>query len=306
MVLLQQMLIFLIMMIVGVIARKQGIITPSNQKQMSALVVNIANPALMITGALGDGEKLSVRELLLPFGLALIMFAVMIALAQLVPGLLRFPKDERCAVNLMLVFSNIGFIGMPLVSSLYGSEAMIYVTMFTLPFNILFYTYGIHVISAGGDGGKLDLKKMLNVGVIAGIITIILYLADITLPKVLTESVTMLSKLTGPMSMMIIGSSMLDIKFKEMFTDIPLLAFSLVKMVLLPVALLFVLKQFVQDEMLLGVCLVMLAAPAGSMIVMLTKQYNEKAYKTAAMGVSLTTVMSVLTMPLVSLITGIG
>ena len=304
MVLLQQMLIFMILMAVGIIARKRGIITPDNQKQFSALVVDVANPALILSGAMGEGEKLSPGELLLPVGLAVGLYVVLVILGLVLPGLIGYRGTERRVANLMTVFSNIGFMGMPLVSSVYGSEALIYVTLFIVPFNILLYSYGMRVIS-GGEGGA-GLRRMLNPGLIAGVITVGLYLADVKLPQFVTQPVAMLSDITGPLSMMIIGVSMLDIDLRGIVKNVRLILFSLVKMIVIPVLLLLILKSFVHDELLLSVCLVMLATPAASIVVMLAKQHDEAAYREAAMGVALTTVMSVATVPLVSLITGVG
>jgi hypothetical protein len=280
-------------------------ITKDNQKQLSAIVLNIANPALMIYGAVEDTPHIGGGELAVTCAVILGLFAVMILLAIFVPSLLGFKKDSRGIIRLMLVFSNIGFMGMPLVQSLYGSEAVIYVVLFLIPFNVLFYTYGIFVISKE-KGGKGSLKQMLNVGVIAGIITVIIYFANIKLPMVITESLSMLSKLTGPLSMMIIGSSLMDLDYKKIFKNVSLLVFTVVKMIVLPVAILFVLKRIITNEMLLNVCLVMLSVPVGSMCAMLVREKREDKYELSAMGVALTTVVSVATIPLVSLITGIG
>ncbi|MBS7304031.1 MAG: AEC family transporter, partial [Lachnospiraceae bacterium] len=98
--------------------------------------------------------------------------------------------------------------------------------------------------------------------------------------------------------------SMATIDIKKLFTDIRLLLFSVLKLVIVPVAGLFLLKLFIRDQMLLGVCMVMLATPVASMTAMLSQQYDGD-YELASRGVALTTILSVATMPLVSIITGI-
>lgn len=306
MVILQQMLIFLIMMIGGLIARKGGMITEGNQKQLSALVINIANPAMILTGAIGATEKMQGKELFFAFGIAVGLSVLMIIIAQFLPALLSYPKHSRNVINMMLVFSNISFMGMPMVSGIYGNQAMIYVTLFLIPFNLLFYTYGIHTISLNkNEGSKFNFRKMINPGVIACIIAIILYFANLSVPYVISKSIIMVSGLTAPLGMMLIGASWLDINFKELFTDVQLIIFTLLKMIVLPVIILLVLKQFIHNEVLLGVCMVMLATPAGNMIAMFASQHDEKNYILATKGVSLTTILSVVTLPIVSLLTGI-
>lgn len=309
MVILQQMIIFLLLMLIGVHARRIGLITEANQKQLSGIVINIGNPAMILVGSLSEEHSLQPSDLVYTLLLAIGIFAFVIALAVFVPKLLGFKPEHYGIIRLMLVFSNVGFMGMPMVSSLYGTEAMMYVTLFLIPFNVLLYTYGIYILQKDQDikGPKEHkLKKLCNVGVIACFLAIILSFLPIKVPYIFTETITMLSKITGPLSMMIIGASMLDINWKEVLKDIRILAFSILKMVILPTIILLVLKSFVKDEMLLGVCLVMLATPAGSMTVMFASQYHEKSYTLATKGVAITTALSIITMPLVSLLTGIS
>jgi predicted permease len=306
MVVLQQMLIFLIMMIIGLIARKRGMITADNQKQLSAIVINIANPAMIMTGAIGATEKMQGKELLIAFGVAIGLSVLTIIIAQFLPTMLRYPKRSRNIVNLMLVFSNISFMGMPMVSGIYGNQAVIYVTLFLIPFNVLFYTYGIQTANANNSKkSKFELQKMINPGVIACIVAVIVYFANFSVPYVISRSITMVSGLTGPLGMMLIGASWVEINFKELFMDVRLIVFTLLKMIVIPVVVLLVMKQFIHNEVLLGVSMVMLATPAGNMVAMFASQYDEENFMLASKGVSLTTILAVITLPIVSLLTGL-
>lgn len=308
MILLKQMLIFFLIMLVGMAARKVGIITSDNQKQLSAMVVNIANPALILSGGMGNGERISGRQLMISVLVAAAIFAVMILIGKCLPALLHFPDKERRIVELMVVFSNIGFIGMPVVVGVYGESAMMYVTLFLIIYNVLVYTYGVQTIrtkeSTAGNG--IRLRSICNIGVLAGVLAIVLYLTQLKVPYVLSETISMLSKLTGPLSMMIIGSSMADISYKELVSDVRLLLFLVIKMLVLPVIFLLILKRLITNEMLLNVCLIMVAAPVGSMIAMFANQYDEANSELATKAVSLTTIVSIVTIPLVSVITGVG
>ena len=104
--------------------------------------------------------------------------------------------------------------------------------------------------------------------------------------------------------MMVIGASMATIDIKKLFTDVKLLLFSALKLIVVPIVGLFILKTFIQSEMILGVCMVMIATPVASMTAMLAQQYDGD-YELASRGVALTTILSVITMPLVSIVTGI-
>lgn len=304
MLLLQQMVVLFLLMAVGYYCYRKEIITDEVSKKLSMIVVNIANPAMILTGCMGEG-KIQGRELLMVAVLIVAVYASLLLLALLIPLLLRIEKKSRGTYQVMTVFSNIGFMGFPVVAALYGNEAVLYAALFTIPYNILIYTYGIAALQPAEKKGSLkesfSLSRILNVGVIACVITVIVYLCRIPVPSFIKTTVTHLSNLTAPLSMMVIGASLATIDLKKLFTDKKLLLFSLVKLLLIPLGGMLVIRQFVKDPVICGVCMVMLATPVGSMTAMLAQQYDGE-YEMASKGVALSTILSVATMPLVSLL----
>lgn len=303
MLLLEQMIVLFILMGIGYFCYKKQIITEEVSKKLSAIVVNIANPALVLSGCMGE-EKAGGEELLLTVAVMLAIYAALLVLAEVLPQLLRVEKKSRGTYRAMTVFSNIGFMGFPVVAALYGNGALLYAALFMIPYNILIYTYGVAFMSAKEAGEKkntFSLGRILNVGVIACIVALIIYLTGIQFPVFIQKTITNLSNLTAPLSMMVIGASLATIDLKKLFMDVKLLIFSAIKLILIPVAGLLIIRQFVSSEIILGVCMVMLATPVGSMTAMLAQQYDGD-YEMASKGVALTTILSVLTMPLVSAI----
>lgn len=302
MLLLQQMVVLFILMGIGYLCSKRAVITDEVGKKLSFIVVNIANPALILTGCMGE-EKIKGQELLITAAVMLAVYAALLLLAQLLSRLLRVEKKSCGTYKAMTVFSNIGFMGFPVVSALYGSGALLYAALFMIPYNILIYTYGISAMAVKEDSGSrksgVSFGRILNIGVIACILTIAIYLLGIPIPEFIKNTATQLSNLTAPLSMMIIGASLASLNLKELFTDRKLLVFSIIKLVLIPAAGVLLIKQFVSSEVICGVCMVMLATPVGSMTAMLAQQYDGD-YEMASKGVALTTVLSVVTMPLVS------
>ena len=131
--------------------------------------------------------------------------------------------------------------------------------------------------------------------------TIIIYLTQVHIPEFIESTVTHLSHLTAPLSMIVIGSSIANMKFKEMFTDMRLNIFSAVKLLLIPLVGVTLIRLTGADPLFVGVCLVMLGTPIGSMTAMIAQTHGSN-YELAARGVALTTVMSVVTLPLMSMI----
>jgi len=304
MLLLQQMVVLFLLMAVGFYCYKKAMITDEVSKKLSAIVVNIANPAMVLTGSMSD-EKIHGSELVLTAVIMVGIYAVLLILAQILPRLLRIEKKSRGTYGAMTVFTNIGFMGFPVVAALYGSGALLYASLFTIPYNVLIYTYGVSAMSVDKNKskGSASLKRILNAGVIACVITIIIYLLELPVPAFIKSTVTYLSNLTAPLSMMVIGASLATINMKKLFTDVKLLIFSVIKLIVIPVIGVLVIRQFVDNDIICGVCMVMLATPVGSMTAMLAQQY-EGDYEMASRGVALTTVLSVVTMPLVSMLVG--
>lgn len=305
MLLLEQMIVLFILMGVGFLCYKLQIITDEVNKKLSAIVVNIANPAMVLTGCMGD-DKIRGEELLMVFILVIIVYTVLVLLAMVIPPLLKIDKKSRGTYQAMTIFSNIGFMGFPVVAALYGNSAVLYASLFSIPYNILIYTFGVSAMSADEKVSlkeSFSLKRVLNVGVIACIITIIVYLLQIPVPRFIKSTTTYLSNLTAPLSMMVIGASLATMDIKKLFTDGKLLIFSALKLLVIPVLGVLLIRQFIDNDIICGVCMVMLATPVGSMTAMLAQQYDGD-YEMASRGVALTTILSVATMPIVSMIVG--
>ena len=234
----------------------------------------------------------------------IIVYTVLVLLAMVIPALLKIDKKSRGTYQAMTIFSNIGFMGFPVVAALYGNSAVLYASLFTIPYNILIYTFGVSAMSTGEKVSlkeSFSIKRVMNVGVIACIITIIVYFLQIPVPSFIKTTTTHLSNLTAPLSMMVIGASLATMDIKKLFMDGKLLLFSVLKLLVIPVLGVLLIRQFVDNEIICGVCMVMLATPVGSMTAMLAQQYDGD-YEMASRGVALTTILSVATMPIVSMI----
>lgn len=369
---LQQMIVMFLMMAVGYLCYRKQILTEEVSRKVSAIVVKVANPCMILSSALTD-QQMQGKELVQTLAIVVMMYVFLLVMAQLLPRILCIQKESRGAYAAMTVFANIGFMGFPVLAAMYGNGALLYGAVFQIPFNILIYTYGVAVltrkpgacvktepgvnaevdvkaepdvksevdvkagldvkaepngktgerqdaqgITAAVNGmseniengseqqGKLQgtveiVKKIFNIGVIACIAAMLLYFLQTPVPSFLQAFITNLGNLTAPLSMMIIGASLAQMPLKELFLDKKLLLFSLVKLLLLPAVWMIMVNRVAEQEILRGVCLVMMATPAGSMTAMLAQQYGGD-YETASRGVALTTVLSVITMPLLAAI----
>lgn len=301
MILFQQMLIMFFYMMIGYWAKKKRFFGEEAGSTISWIVVNIANPAMIISSVINGESVITGKELIHTAILACVSFSILIVLAEILPRLFHTQGKVRSAYKIMTVFNNIGFMGFPVISAAYGQEALLYAAIFVLPYNVLFYTYGIAVTTNGGEKKGIDLKKILNIGSIASILAVILYVAQIPMHEMIKSSMSSLSSLTTSLSMFVIGISLSNMKIRELFTDIRLMGYSAIKLLIIPVIGTLLAANFIHNQMLLNVFMIMLATPTGAMTAMLAQEYDGD-YALASKAVALTTILSVITIPIVSAI----
>ena len=285
MVLLQQMGILFVYMMIGYVACKKEYFDQEFGKKLSWLVVNVANPMLAISAVVNNEEQIAKKDFYVTVLLAICFYAFFLILAQILPRLIGVQKSDIGVYKMMTTFNNIGFMGFPVIAAAYGNGALIYAVPFSIMFNILCYTWGIQTLCGGGEKG--NWKRIINIGTISGIISIVLFFMQIPVPKMFCSLSAGLSNLTGPLSMLVIGISIAAMELKDLFTDVKLLKFALIKLLAVPVAAMLLVCQVIDNRLICEVFLVMMATPAASMCAMLSQQYGGD-YELAAKGVALT------------------
>lgn len=202
---------------------------------------------------------------------------------------------------MMTTFTNISMMG-TMVYSLYAKEAMIYITAFLLPYNILFFSLGYYWMR----GHKQDsffslttLRKIANLGIVACLFALGIYLFNIQIPRLISEPIHMLGAMTAPLSMLLIGSFLADMNWKQCLSDRQMWLYTIYKMLIVPLIVVLVKKPFIHNTVLLEVLLVAVATPAGASTPLLAQLLNPKAYKVSLEGATLTTLVAIISMPLV-------
>ncbi|MDE6319751.1 MAG: AEC family transporter [Lachnospiraceae bacterium] len=313
-IVLQQMLIIFILIGIGMILYRRKILSEEGSKQISGLIINVTNPALLICSALEDGPKASLSELGIAFISYAAIFAILIGAGFLFSYILRVPKNLHYAYQLLTVFGNVGFIGIPLASAVLGSESLIFVSIFNLLFNLLIYTFGISLLQRAAarqaeEGTRLPadrissnrLKKLVNAGTISAAITIIVYLGNFRGPGMLSAALSYTGRATTLLSMLVLGVSVAQMAPKDIFSHPKLYAFTLLRQVLLPMGCMLLMRGFLTNKLILNTMLLMVAVPAANMPLMLAKQMDMET-ESISQAIILTTVLSLVTVPLACLL----
>ncbi|MDE7312537.1 MAG: AEC family transporter [Eubacterium sp.] len=293
-----QMLALLIMIGAGYFVTKKGMMDRHTNDQMSDLIVNVFNPMLVLASAANSVGQISMDAMKLAGLIAAGMFLAFILAGMVLSPLFEKDREQRKIFQLMFVFSNVGFIGIPVISSIFGTEYVVYVSEFMLVYTLVFYTYGIALMD--GKFSKASLRAMINPGTVSGILAMAVIIFGIQLPEFLKTAITYLGNVTSPMALVAVGFALADSDMKKIFCQPRLYVFSIVKLLVLPLALLPLLRLVIADTVLLAVCMVMFGMPVGNMPLILGNQRGLDVTSCSA-AIILSTVLCVLTVPVLLL-----
>lgn len=298
MVVFQTMLKLFLLLILGFVLFKCHIFDEYTNKKISALIVNVASPMLIISSIAGvEGSNKSIVFLMI--GAGILMYIGFIILGKIINRIFPFPKKDWPVYECMVVFANTGFMGYPVLLDVFGQEAVFYASLIHMAFNFFVYTYAIMCLTKGDDSEfKLNFKQLLTPGIILIFVGIFIYLFDIQLPSVLMDTINSVGSLTAPLSMMMIGSSLAVYPIKDSFTDWRSYVFAFVRLMIVPFVTMIMCRLLHIDAYYANITIITNAMPVGSMVLMLATQYNANV-KIVTRNIVVSTLLSVITIPIV-------
>ena len=300
---LQQMLILLIMIVIGYIAKKVKIITSEGESTISKLTVNIALPALILHSVFTGPEVEDKSVLSVVFISALAFYLFSFVFSKIVVLIFRVDKSKRGSYECMLGFGNISFMGIPVLRAVFPAQqetAVLYQSIFVIFFHLFIFTYGIYLLARDGKSGKklnFSAKNFLNMATITSIIAVVLYIFNVRPPEIINSALGSLGGITTPLAMILIGSSLASYPLLNMFKHLRNYGLTLLKLVVIPGIVWIVSKYLIDDFLVRGVLTIISAMPVATLTIMLSNQYGgDKEF--IPQGVFMTTVCSVVTIPL--------
>lgn len=294
-IVIKQILSLFLIILVGFYGRKKNIIDEALTKGFSKLLIEITTPLLIISSFSFSVNASMKGNLIKAFLYSLAIFIITPLFTRIL--FIKSDKRKRNILQFAMVFSNCGFMGFPIVESVFGQEGVIYASIFNLVFNLFVWTYGVVLFTDVAD--VTEMKKVFkNPGIIAVFIGLFLMLFSIEIPSVLSSTIKMVGGLTTPISMLIIGSLLATTNFKLAVRDLSLYYGSIIKLLIIPGVLYFIAVIFHENSTVIKCFILMQAMPAGAMATIFAENFDkEKEY--AVMIVSFSTALSVLTIPFI-------
>ena len=296
-VLIPKMIVFVVLMVIGYLCAKTNFAGREFTKDASKMVINVFMSATIINSVLVADTRLSGGELLQVMLVLCMSVGVCWVLAAISCRLVGL-GDRAPLFELLVAVMNNMFIALPVVETLFGSQAVFYCSLSCIPFNVLLYTFGIYRLQGGEGKGSVRLKDIFSVPLLATLLALVIFLLHPPVPPVVKELASTMSAATMPLSMIVIGSSLGSVSLLDAFKKGKLYLMCAIRLLLCPL-LVWLLAGLMTDDLMLRVtATIIAAAPSGVIVSVLAIQYDRDAVFTSE-GILLSTVFSMLTIPLI-------
>lgn len=289
-----------IIVIAGFFSHKRGIINEEFERKLSGFVIKVTCPALIISSTMGD--KMPDREhipmLLL---VSLLTYVILIPLAYIQPVLIRVRRDLRGMYSFMLTYSNVGFIGYPVVASIFGPDAVFYACILNVFNTITVFIWGVMFISGESLKDGFRFRLFVSPAMIATYISVIIVILNLHTPKAIAMPLSILGNMTVPSSLIVIGAALAEIPTRKMVGTPHIFIMCFLKLLVLPLLVYYAMIFIGVDTRISSINMILIAMPVASFGTMFCMQMG-KDETTMSQGTFWTTLLSVVSIPLLAML----
>ena len=296
------MLTLFAILIVGLVAGKLNYMGGEFDKKLSSLVINFTCPALILSSAM-TGE-LPDRRLILPLlGISALTYVILTGVAMILPRYLTRKKDDEGIIGFALMFGNVGFMGYPVVASIFGHQAVFYAAVLNVVNTFAVFTIGTILIEGNlGDGKHFQKKVLYSTPMLSAYLAMLIVAFGIdSIPGVISQPLTMIGNITVPAALLIIGSSMSQLSARTMLGNLTLYITSVFRLLLIPLGFYYLCRAFGFDLYVVNINTVVIAMPVATYGTILCLKYNRDTTLIAAVTL-ITTLLSMITIPVITLL----
>lgn len=295
---LQQIFVIFLLIVIGAVVKRLKVVSDDIIREVGSLVINVTLPAFLITSMNMEFSPSVLKSSAVFLIISLCVYVFGILMVRPATWLLRVNGKAMDVYEYIILFSNFGYMGYPVINLIYGAQGVFYTAIYNLPFSFLVWTHGVHVLKRHGEAEHADKKGFRpNPSLIAVISGFILFLLSIKLPAPIYDALSLVGSMTTPLSMMFIGFILAESDFKQLTMDWKVYAFSGIRLLIMPVCVYLALKMIGFEGLLLGVPVVISAMPAAANSAVIAARYGSD-YQLASRAIFISTLLSIATIPL--------
>ena len=297
---LEVMVVLFIIVILGYVACKLGYLGDKFDKKLSSIVVDITCPLLVLSSVMGD--ELPDRTLILPLlGVGVLTYILLLVFGFWVPRLITKNHDDQGMIGFALMFANVGFIGYPIVSSIFGPHAVFYAALLNMPNTFFIFTAGVMLIKGEYSLKQFNPKVLVSPAMLGAFLAAIIVALGIHTPDIIARPVTMVGNITVPAALMIIGSSMAKLPIREIIGSSKVYITALLRLTIVPLSIYFLFKACGVSDLVNNINTVVIAMPVASFGTMFCLKYG-RTPSLVTETTFITTLGSIITIPLITLL----
>jgi len=285
----------------GFFCNKIGILDETNKKGLSRIVINVALPAMLVDAIIGTDIDLSGPSAKESIGAIAVYYVALFIIAVIYVNITARNHPDKGVYQYMVMFSNVGFLGIPLTTSMFGQEALFHVALLNIPFNVFAFSYGILLIRGQKKGEGIPWKKIISPPAVTSLISLILLVCGVKLPLFVANAVNYIGDMTVPAAMMIVGASLATIPGGTIWKEWRVYALALLTLLGRPLVIAGLLSLFVTDPLVKGVVVILAAVPVGANTTSLCIEYKANEALTSCC-LFVTTMLSMVTIPIVAMV----
>lgn len=290
------------MVILGYTACKLGYMGDKFDKKLSSIVVDITCPLLVLSSVMGD--EMPDRSLILPLvGVGFLTYIILLVFGFLVPRFISKNHDDQGMIGFSLMFANVGFIGYPIVASIFGPKAVFYAALLNVPNTFFIFTAGVMLVKGEYSIRQFNPKVLLSPALIGAFIAALLVAFGVHTPEMIARPITMVGNITVPAALMIIGSSMARLPLREIIGSGKVYATSFLRLVIVPLSVYFLFRLCGVNTLINNINTVVIAMPVASFGTMFCMKYGRNP-SLMTEATFITTLFSIITIPLITLLFG--
>lgn len=295
-------LVLLIYMIVGFLSRKFKLIDDDLNRGLSNILVSLTLPCSIIASLQIPFSNEILRNIILMFFLSFVFLFLNILIGYITSKIFKIAESKKNIWIFVIIFSNAIFLGKPVLEATVGEESLYLLFIFSIPFNIICFTFGVFLMQKGyKEKKKINLIFLLkNNAIVANIIGIILFLLQLRLPDSIGKAIFNIGNMTTPLAMIILGVLVARTANVQALKDPIIYLLSFIRLIIMPLITLLCFN-FLNNKEIVAILVIISATPAASLAVIFAKIYNQDLTFTSKV-VYISTILSIVTIPLVVLV----
>lgn len=294
------MVILFTIVVLGYALCKLGYMGDKFDQKLSSIVIDVTCPALILSSVMG--AELPDRSLILPLlGIGFLTYILLLVFGFWVPRFVAKSRDEQGMIGFSLMFANVGFIGYPIVSAIFGPKAVFYAALLNIPNTFFIFTAGVMLVKGEHNMKSLSAKVLFSPAMIAAFVAALMVAFGVRTPDIIARPVTMVGNITIPAALMVIGSSMARLPLKEIIGSPKVYVASLLRLVVVPLSVYFLFRFCGVSDVINNINTVIIAMPVASYGTMFCLKYGRNPSLMTEMTF-VTTLGSILTIPLITLL----